>query len=107
MYTFNSGSEVILQYGSGSALGYPASTGYISLYSEGITIGRTNVSGTNIGGLTVNNTDAQFSGVNVSTIQGAPIGSFNYYMRNIGMGTGSKSASDTDGYRGDIWIQYS
>jgi hypothetical protein len=106
MYTFNSGSEVILQYGSGSALGYPASTGYISLNNQGITIGRTNVSGTNIGGLTVNNTDAQFSGVNVSTIQGAPIGSFNYYMRNIGMGTGSKSASDTDGYRGDIWIQY-
>ena len=107
MYTFNSGSEVILQHGSGNALGYPASTGYISLNNAGITIGRTNSAGTNIGGLTVNNTDAQFSGVNVSTIQGAPIGSFNYYMRNIGMGTGSKSASDTDGYRGDIWIQYS
>lgn len=107
MYTFNSGSEVILQHGSGTAFGYPASTGYISLNNAGITIGRTNVSGTNIGGLTVNNTDAQFSGVNVSTIQGAPIGSFNYYMRNIGMGTGAKSVSDTDGYRGDIWIQYS
>ncbi len=106
MYSF-AGTEVIIQYGSDQALGYPKSTGYISLSSLGTTIGRTNANGSNIGGLTVTNTDAQFSGVNVSTIQGAPIGDYNYYMRNIGMGTGAKSTTATDGYRGDIWIQYS
>lgn len=107
MYTFNGGSEVIIQNGPNTVFGYPQSTGYISLSPTSTTIGRTNTSGVNIGGLTIDASDAVFSGVDVQTIKGAPIGTGLYYMRNIGMGTGTKTTSDTDGYRGDIWIQYS
>ena len=104
-YSFNNG-EIIIQNGGKTALGYPASSGYLSVSSGSVTIGRTNSVGSTIGGLTVNSTDATFSGVDVKTIQGAPIGAELYYMRNIGMGTGAKTTAATDGYRGDIWIQY-
>lgn len=106
LYQFNGGSELILQHGGKTSLGYPSSSHYISLNSVGVTLGRTNAAGINIGGLTVNNTDATFNSVNVQTYQGAPIGLFNYYMRNIGMGPSAKLTTDTDGLRGDIWIQY-
>jgi hypothetical protein len=106
LYQFNGGSELILQHGNKTSLGYPSSSHYISLNSVGVTLGRTNAAGSNIGGLTVNSTDATFNSVNVQTYQGAPIGTYNYYMRNIGMGTGAKTTTDTDGVRGDIWIQY-
>ncbi len=105
MYSFG-GGEVIIQNGDKTALGYPSSSGYLSVSPTSVTIGRTNSAGSNIGGLTVDNTSATFTGVNVNTIQGAPIGTGAYYMRNIGMGTGAKATTDTDGYRGDIWIQY-
>jgi hypothetical protein len=104
-YSFNNG-EIIIQNGGKTALGYPASSGYLSVSSGSVTIGRTNSIGNTVGGLTVNSTDATFSGVDVKTIQGAPIGAELYYMRNIGMGTGAKTTAATDGYRGDIWIQY-
>ena len=106
MYSFG-GGEIIIQYGGDQYLGYPKSTGFISLNSTGIRLGRSNATGTVIGGIFVDNTNAEFSGVNVYTSQGAPIGDDQFYMRNIGMGTGPKSTSDTSGYRGDIWIQYS
>lgn len=106
-YQFNGGNELILQHGNKTALGYPSSSHYISLNSIAVTLGRTNSLGNLIGGLTIDNLDARFDGVRVSTSQGAPIGDYNSYIRNIGMGTGSKSTSDTDGIRGDIWIQYS
>lgn len=112
MYSFTSG-ELIIQNGNKTALGYPASSGYVSVASSSVTIGRTNSSGVNIGGLSVDSSTATFSGVDVITTQGAglslagttgsPIG----YVRNIGMGTGPKTTSDTDGVRGDIWIQFS
>jgi hypothetical protein len=105
IYNFNSG-EVIIQSGNKTALGYPASSGYVSVSSSSVMIGRTNNAGDTIGGLSVDSTNATFSGVDVKTIQGAPIGAELYYMRNIGMGTGAKTTAATDGYRGDIWIQY-
>jgi hypothetical protein len=105
IYNFNSG-EVIIQSGNKTALGYPSSSGYISVSGSSVMIGRTNSNGNTIGGLSVDSTSATFSGVDVKTIQGAPIGAELYYMRNIGMGTGPKTTAATDGYRGDIWIQY-
>ena len=106
MYSFP-GGEVIIQNGNKTALGYPASSGYVSVSSGSVTIGRTNAQGTNIGGLTVNSTNADFSGVAVKNSSNTSIGTGNYYMRNIGMGTDPKTAAQTDGYLGDIWIQYS
>jgi len=106
IYNFNSG-EVIIQSGNKTALGYPSSSGYISVSSTSVTIGRTNAQGVNIGGLTVNSTNADFSGVAVKNSSNTSIGTGNYYMRNIGMGADAKTSSQTDGYLGDIWIQYS
>jgi hypothetical protein len=89
---------------------YPTNSAFLSLTSSNgfsqASLRVTDSNGNLTGGLTVTSTDAQFSGVNAYTSQGAPIGLYNYYMRNIGMGTGSKSTTDTDGLRGDIWIQY-
>ncbi len=101
-------NEVIVASGSGGVYGgYPSSAGMLSLYNGGAGLFVTNSNGVNIGGLTLDSSSLYFSGLTVQTIYGSPIGTGNYYMRNIGMGTGSKSASDTDGYRGDVWIQYS
>ena len=54
--------------------------------------------------------DIDFRGKEVRTSYGGAIGGTTtdglYYMRNIGMGTGAKTTSHTDGIRGDIWIQY-
>jgi hypothetical protein len=111
MYSFTSG-ELIIQNGNKSQIGYPASSGYVSVASGSVTIGRTNDQGVNIGGLTVDSTNATFTGVNVIAMQGSSLstagaaGSPIGYVRNIGMGTGAKSTADTDGVRGDIWIQY-
>jgi hypothetical protein len=89
---------------------YPTNSAFLSLTSSSgfsqASLRVTDSNGNLTGGLTVTSTEAQFSGVNAYTSQGAPIGLYNYYMRNIGMGTGSKSTTDTDGLRGDIWIQY-
>jgi hypothetical protein len=89
---------------------YPTNSAFLSLTSSSgfsqASLRVTDSNGNLTGGLTVTSTEAQFSGVNAYTTQGAPIGLYNYYMRNIGMGTGSKSTTDTDGLRGDIWIQY-
>ena len=85
----------------------------INLSNESVSMQVTNAAGNSIGGLIVDNTNATFTGVNVMTLKGSSLstagvaGSAIGYMRNIGMGTGTKSATDTDGVRGDIWIQYS
>jgi hypothetical protein len=89
---------------------YPTNSAFLSLTSSSVfsqaSLRVTDSNGNLTGGLTITSTAAQFDGVNAYTNQGAPIGLYNYYMRNIGMGTGSKSTTDTDGLRGDIWIQY-
>ena len=89
---------------------YPTNSAFLSLTSSSgfsqASLRVTDSNGNLTGGLTITSTAAEFSGVNAYTSQGAPIGLYNYYMRNIGMGTGSKSTTDTDGLRGDIWIQY-
>jgi len=111
-------SEAIFAAGSNAVYGtYPASAGFVSVTPGSGTaqasLRVTNSLGNPIGSITIDSTYATFSGVNVQTYQGAPIGNAstnpvqgNYYMRNIGMGTGAKAASDPDGIRGDIWIQY-
>ena len=108
------GNQTILASGAGGDyLTYPTLAGMINLSNESVSMQVTNAAGTNIGGLTVDNTNATFTGVNVMTLKGSSLstagvaGSAIGYMRNIGMGTGTKSATDTDGVRGDIWIQYS
>ncbi len=108
MYSFADNETIIAPGTTSSASGYPASTAFISLASNVRTASMivTNSQGVSIGELKLDSTDATFSGVRVKTTSGADIGTGNFYVRNIGMGTGSKATSDTDGYRGDIWIQY-
>ena len=108
------GNQTILASGAGGDyFAYPTLAGMINLSNESVSMQVTNAAGTNIGGLTVDNTNATFTGVNVMTLKGSSLstagvaGSAIGYMRNIGMGTCTKSATDTDGVRGDIWIQYS
>lgn len=108
IYQFNNGGEFILQHGDKTATGYPSSSGYLTLNPSTISLGYTNSSGYAQHTFSISSSGAfTFMGREVQTIYGAPIGTGLYYMRNIGMGTGSKTTSDTDGYRGDIWIQYS
>lgn len=106
-------NETIIAPGDVSALGYPASTAFISLAANVRTASLivTNSAGASIGELKLSSTEAAFSGVSVITYQGAPLTSGLTsgpigYVRNIGMGANAKSTSDTDGVRGDIWIQY-
>ena len=108
MYSFADNETIIAPGTTSSASGYPASTAFISLAANVRTASLivTNSSGVSIGELKIDSTDATFSGVRVKTTSGADIGTGNFYIRNIGMGTGSKATTDTDGYRGDIWIQY-
>ena len=102
------GNQTILASGAGGDyFAYPTSAGMLGLSPQSVSLQVTNASGVSIGGLTVDKDYATFSGLAVMNIYGAPIGANNNYFRNIGMGTGSKTTSDTDGYRGDIWIQYS
>ena len=108
------GNQTILASGAGGDyLTYPTLAGMINLSNESVSMQVTNAAGNSIGGLIVDNTNATFTGVNVMTLKGSSLstagvaGSAIGYMRNIGMGTGTKSATDTDGVRGDIWIQYS
>jgi hypothetical protein len=108
IYGFNNGGEFILQHGGKTALGYPASSAYITLNPSTTTIGYTNSLGYSTHTFSISSSGSfTFFGREVYTGYGGAIGTGNYYMRNIGMGTGAKSTSDTDGLRGDIWIQYS
>ena len=104
IYTFNNGNELIIQRGDKVNLGYAASTGFISVSSGGVTIGRTNSLGVQVGALNVGTTTATFNGVSVATSLGGSLAFPSF--RNISAGTGSKTSSDTDGLLGDIWIQY-
>ena len=107
IYTFSDGSESIFQHGSKTSLGYPASSSYISLNPSTTSIGYTNSLGNSLYTFTISSSGSfSFNGREVQTTYGAAIGTGLYYMRNIGMGTGAKTTTDTDGYRGDIWIQY-
>ena len=105
MFTYNTGNEFILQYGSDSYFGYPASTSFISLSSVGVTLGITNSSGSAVDNISLTTSGTSFLGGSVSTATGSTL-SFPSF-RNISAGTGTKTSSDTDGLLGDIWIQYS
>ena len=106
-------NETIIAPGGDS--GYPISSAFLSLAANMKTASLivTGAQGQSIGEMKLNSVHSVFSGVSVYTTQGAPISTSStyndnngYYFRNIGMGTGSKSTTDTDGLRGDIWIQY-
>jgi len=112
MFSWADNETIIAPGGDG---GYPISSAFLSLAANVRTASLiiTGAQGQSIGELKLNSTDAVFSGVNVKTTQASPIGLLqaspvigNYYVRNIGMGTGAKTTTDTDGVRGDIWIQY-
>jgi hypothetical protein len=110
IYTFNNGNELIIQRGDTVALGYAADTGYISVNTNGVSIGKTNSSGLATLGLSISKVGSSsgsinFIGATVSNATGGSVASPAF--RNISAGTGSKSTSDTDGLTGDIWIQYS
>ena len=111
IFTFADGSESIFQHGSKTSLGYPASSSYLSLNPSTTTLGYTNANGTSKYTIAITSAgDIDFRGREVRTSYGGAIGGTTtdglYYMRNIGMGTGAKTTSHTDGIRGDIWIQY-
>lgn len=107
-------NETIIAPGGES--GYPVGTAFISLAALTRTASMivTNANGFSIGEVKLDATDLAISGVSAYVTQGAPIsttpefsGNNNgFYLRNIGMGTGAKSTTDTSGLRGDIWIQY-
>ena len=111
IFTFADGSESIFQHGSKTSLGYPASSSYLSLNPSTTTLGYTNANGTSKYSIEITSAgEIDFRGREVRTNYGGAIGGTTtdglYYMRNIGMGTGAKTTSHTDGIRGDIWIQY-
>lgn len=111
LFTFADGSESIFQHGSKTALGYPASSSYLSLNPYSTTLGYTDANGNTKYSIVITSAgDIDFRGKEVRTEYGGAIGGTAtdglYYMRNIGMGTGAKTTSHTDGLRGDIWIQY-
>lgn len=111
IFTFADGSESIFQHGSKTSLGYPASSSYLSLNPSTTTLGYTNANGTSKYSIAITSAgEIDFRGREVRTNYGGVIGGTAtdglYYMRNIGMGTGAKTTSHTDGIRGDIWIQY-
>lgn len=106
-------NETIIAPGGDS--GYPISSAFLSLAANVRTASLiiTGAQGQSIGEMKLNSVHSVFSGVSVYTTQGAPISTSStyndnngYYFRNIGMGTGAKATTDTDGLRGDIWIQY-
>ena len=99
----------------GGDTGYPVSSAFLSLAANMRTASLivTGAQAQSIGELKLDSVHATYSGVSVYTTQGAPISTSStynanngYYFRNIGMGTGAKATTDTDGLRGDIWIQY-
>jgi hypothetical protein len=107
LYQFSDGGELIIQHGNKTNQGYPASSGYLTLNPSTIALGYTNSSGFPLYTIKVASTgEIDFVGKEVKTSYGGAIGTGNFYMRNIGMGTGPKLTTDTDGLRGDIWIQY-
>lgn len=107
IFTFANGSETIFQHGSKTALGYPANSSYLSLNPSTTTLGYTYGDGSPKYSISIDTSGSiDFRGKEVRTNYGGAIGLSNYYMRNIGMGTGTKTTTDTDGIRGDIWIQY-
>lgn len=106
MFTYNTGNEFILQYGSGSYFGYPASTSYISINSVGVYLGITNASGSNTDSIQLTTSGTTFAGGSVNNSTGSSI-TFPSF-RNISAGTSlpennlNLSASIT----GDVYIQY-
>lgn len=88
-------------------MGYPANSSYLSLNPSTTTLGYTYGDGSPKYSISIDTSGSiDFRGKEVRTNYGGAIGLSNYYMRNIGMGTGTKTTTDTDGIRGDIWIQY-
>lgn len=106
MFTYNTGNEFILQYGSGSYFGYPASTSYISINSVGVYLGITNASGSNTDSIQLTTSGTTFAGGSVNNSTGSSI--IFPSFRNISAGTSlpennlNLSASVT----GDVYIQY-
>ena len=99
MHTFNSGNELLIQYGATSYVGYPASNPYLSLSSGSATLAFANSSGYSKGGLTVSSDgSSSFSGA-----LSAATSSLTYpYVRN----TIIQTATPDTGYgNGTIWFQ--
>lgn len=100
MYTFNSGNEVIVQHGTSQALGYPASTAYLSLSPSTVSLGFTNATGLSTAAMSVGS-DGSISVPNsVTALSGGSIAFPTF--RNITAGT----ASPSGGVTGDVYIQY-
>jgi chitin-binding protein len=107
IYQFNNGGELLLQHGNKTAFNYPASSAYMTLNPSTISLGYTDGNGYSRYTISIASTgEFNFYGKEVKTNYGGAIGTGNYYIRNIGMGTGPKTTTDTDGLRGDVWIQY-
>jgi hypothetical protein len=105
MYSFNSGSEIIIQSGSTreGTVGYPASTWYQSIGPSGITLGLSNAAGSPTTYLNMQS-GSVYIAAGLSLLYNQPITIAS--ARNISAGTAVKSTSDASGYVGDIYIQY-
>jgi hypothetical protein len=100
MYTFNSGNEVIIQHGTSQALGYPASTAYLSLSSSTVSIGFTNSTGLSTAAMSIGSDGGISVPKSVTALSGGSIAFPTF--RNITAGT----ASPSGGLTGDVYIQF-
>ncbi len=106
MYTFLTNSEIIMQYGNTQALGYPASTSYVSLSSNQVTLGISDSSGVPTDTISLTTSGTTFRGGSVNTITGSSIVFPSF--RNISAGTSAPESNPnlSVSYTGDIYIQY-
>ena len=87
LYTFNAGSEILIQKGSPTSIGYATNTGFMSIYSTGVSLGRTNTSGILSTGF---NIDGSGGGVT------ALVGSSGFIVSGGPIYTGTNTTTATD-----------
>jgi hypothetical protein len=75
LYTFNAGNEILIQKGAATTLGYATNTGFISIYSTGLSLGRTNASGILTTGFNIDGSNPSITALAGGgfTVTGGPI----------------------------------
>lgn len=87
LYTFNAGNEILIQRGSPTVSGYATNTGFISISSTGLSLGRTNASGILTTGFSIDG-----SSPSITALAGA--GGFIVSGGPIYTGTNTTTATD-------------
>ena len=107
IYSFNSGSELILQNGGTQYLGYPTNTSYMSLNSISVRLGLIGNNAVATDTLTIDASGATFNG---GYVRNETSNSLTWAsMRNISAWSGIAPDANTNlgtTFTGDIYIQY-